>query len=191
MRKEQLAAILALYITCFIPAAGAVAPPPFPSCTDYHCDESQTVQLTANQWQALRKLFQRIDSAAAERQQLRRAIALLDQMVGTITGTWRDLAENVAGAGLPGQLDCIAESKNTTTYLDILSNAGLLKWHSVEQRAVRHPLIFNVHWSAVIRDRRSGQKYAVDSWFLDNGNPPYIQPLKAWKAGRRFDDTER
>ena len=148
---------------------------------------NQTVQLSEAQWQSVRELFDDTSSAAEERQQLRRAIARLEQEVGAITGTWRDLAKNVAGAGLPGQLDCIAESKNTTTYLQLLSDAGLLKWHRVEARAVRHPLIFNVHWSAVIRETHSDQQYAVDSWFLENGQPPYIQPLDAWKSGWNFD----
>lgn len=189
MRSAKDFAMMMLYLTCLPLATVIVAatPPPFFSCTDYHCDEGQTVQLNEAQWQSVREIFDATSSAAEERQQLRRAIARLEQEVGTITGTWRDLAQNVAGAGLPGQLDCIAESKNTTTYLQLLSDANLLRWHRVEARAVRHPLIFNVHWSAVIRDTHSGRRYAVDSWFRDNGEPPYIQPLDAWKSGRRFD----
>lgn len=180
-------AIAVLLVVC-LPLATVTAgvPAPFFSCTDYHCDEGQTVRLNEVQWQSVRVLFNSISSAAEERQQLRLAIALLEQEVGAMTGTWRDLAENVAGAGLPGQLDCIAESKNTTTYLELLNDAGLLRWHSVETRTIRHPLIFNVHWSAVIRDAHSGEQYAVDSWFLDNGHPPYIQPLDDWKSGLKF-----
>ena len=180
--------VIAVLLLCspLLAVAAATAPPPFFSCTDYHCDEGQTVRLSEAQWQAVRELFENTSSAAEERRQLRLAIARLEQEVGRITGTWRDLAENVSGAGLPGQLDCIAESKNTTTYLELLRDAGLLKWHSVEARAVRHPLIFNVHWSAVIRDTGTGEQYAVDSWFLDNGHLPYIQPLDDWKSGLEF-----
>lgn len=181
-----LAIAMLLFCAPLPVVAAATSPPPFFSCTDYHCDEGQTVRLNEAQWQSVRELFDNITSAAQERQQIRLAIARLEQQVGALTGTWRDLAENVAGAGQPGQLDCIAESKNTTTYLELLSDAGLLKWHRVEARAVRHPLIFNVHWSAVIRDLHSGERYAVDSWFLDNGRPPYIQPFDDWKAGRKF-----
>jgi hypothetical protein len=189
MESAKAVAVIMTYITCLLLATVTVAaaPPPFFSCTDYHCDEGQAVQLSEAQWQSVRELFDATSSAAEERQQLRRAIARLEQEVGVITGTWRDLAKNVDGAGLPGQLDCIAESKNTTTYLQLLSDAGLLKWHQVEARAVRHPLIFNVHWSAVIREKNSDQQYAVDSWFLENGQPPYIQPLETWKSGRNFD----
>jgi hypothetical protein len=192
MRNTGLAATIALYLTCLpVAAVIAAAPPAFFSCTSYHCKTGQDVRLSADQWRAVQALFAGDSSPAMERRQLRQAIALLEQQVGGIAGTWRDLAGNVAGAGQPGQLDCIAESKNTTTYLQLLSDAGLLKWHVVEARQVRHPLIFNVHWTAVIRDTRSQQRYAVDSWFLDNGKPPYIQPLEDWQSGRRFESGQK
>jgi len=193
MKGARIMTALLLYFTCMPLMAvtrAATVPPPFFSCTNYHCRKGRTVQLNEVQWQSIRNLFATNSSASEERQRIRQAIALFEQEVGAITGTWQDLAGNVAGAGLPGQLDCIAESKNTTTYLKLLYNAGLLKWHRVEARAMRHPLIFNVHWSAVIRDTRSGVPYAVDSWFLDNGRPPYIQPLEDWKSGQRFDPRQ-
>jgi hypothetical protein len=159
----------------------------FSSCTDYHCDAVREVTLRDWQWQRVRALFAGNASARMERQSIRRAIALLEDMVGAMTGTWRDLAGNVAGAGRAGQLDCISESRNTTTYLRLLSDDGLLEWHDVEERRVRHTMIFNTHWSAVIRERGSGERYAVDSWYLDNGQPPEIQPLEAWLEGRRME----
>ena len=68
-----------------------------------------------------------------------------------------------------------------------MSEDGLIQWHEVEDRKLRHPWILDLHWSAVIRDRRTGKRYAVDSWFLDNGQKPFIQPLDEWLAGRRFE----
>ncbi|GMQ89446.1 MAG: hypothetical protein BMS9Abin09_0932 [Gammaproteobacteria bacterium] len=178
-----------LYLTCMYPLTGipASAPPPFYSCTDYHCDEGETVSLSTRQWDQIRSLFSSPRSAAQERQQIRKAIALLEVQVGSITGTSRDLAKNVAGSGQPGQLDCISESKNTTTYLQLISSDGLLQWHAVEERRLRHPWILDMHWAAVIRDKHADRRYAVDSWFLDNGQPPYIQPLDQWLSGRAFD----
>ncbi len=177
------------YFTCMHPITviAALAPPPFFSCTDYHCDEGKTVTLSERQWGQVVALFQPAASPAEEREQIRHAIALLESQVGQITGTWRDLGKNVPGAGLPGQLDCISESKNTTTYLRLLSDQGLLLWHEVEERESRNPWILDVHWSAVIRDRSTGERFAVDSWFLDNGQPPYIQPLEQWMSGVRLD----
>jgi hypothetical protein len=153
---------------------------PFFSCTDYHCDTGRMVTLTDSQWREVRDIFAIDTSPSQEREEIRRAIALLEQKVGAITGTWRDLGGNVAGAGEPGQLDCISESKNTTTYLQLMSEDGLLKWHAVEPREVRHPFIFDVHWSAVIRDRTDGKRFVVDSWFLDNGHRPMSN---RWRTG--------
>ncbi|GMQ86996.1 MAG: hypothetical protein BMS9Abin08_0194 [Gammaproteobacteria bacterium] len=181
-----------IYFTCMYPLTGipALTPPPFYSCTDYHCDEGETVSLSAQQWSRVRGLFAAPRSPAEERRQIRKAIALLEVQIGGITGTSHDLAKNVAGAGQPGQLDCISESKNTTTYLQLLNNDGLLHWHTVEERRLRHPWILDLHWAAVIRDKNSGKRYAVDSWFLDNGQPPYIQPLDQWLSGRAFDSGQ-
>jgi len=181
------------YFTCMYPITviAGRAPPPFFSCTDYHCDEGETVTLSEDQWHQVVSLFPPTDSPADEREQIRRAIALLETQVGKTTGTWRDRAKNVAGAGLPGQLDCISESKNTTTYLQLLSKDGLIQWHEVEDRRVRHPWILDVHWSAVILDRSTGRRYAVDSWFLDNGRQPFIQPLDEWLSGRHFDRQQQ
>ena len=71
--------------------------------------------------------------------------------------------------------------------LGLYALAGLLQWHAVEERELRHPWILDLHWAAVIRDTSTDQRYAVDSWFLDNGQPPYIQPLDQWLSGRAFN----
>lgn len=175
---------------CFLPAATVIASSDqktFFSCTDYHCDTGKIVTLTAGQWQPIRYLFTADNSPTKERESIRQAIALLENTVGDITGTWRDLAGNVAGAGEPGQLDCISESINTTIYLQLMFDDGLLKWHVIAERLVRHTFIFNAHWTAVIVDRSNGERFSVDSWFLDNGQPPAIQPLSDWLSGRRID----
>lgn len=179
------------FLFCCLSVATSIA---FPgqqtlfTCIDYHCDAGRTVTLTADQWQSVRDLFPASTTPTEERENIRQAIALLENVVGAMTGTWRDLAGNAAGAGQHGQLDCISESKNTTTYLQLLAADALLKWHDIEERQVRHPLIFNVHWSAVIIDRSTGERFAVDSWFLDNGQPPVIQPLEDWLSGRGAEE---
>ena len=151
-------------------------------CTDYHCDIGKTVVLTQEDWKQIRNLFPVGLSPEEERERIRYAIALLEASVGAITGTWRDLAGNYNGSGRGGQLDCISESKNTTTYLKLLLDDGLLIWHSVGNRHVRRR-IFAPHWTAVIIDRMTGVQFSVDSWYFDNGEPPVIQPLEDWLKG--------
>jgi hypothetical protein len=168
-------------------APAAATPAPFPACLDYHCDRQQQVQLSAANWHTVRQLFAPDRDPAQERTAIREAIALLERQVGQLTGTWRDLGANAAGAGLPGQLDCIAESRNTTTYLQLLAADGLLRWHRVGERVRRQRWIFAIHWTAVIRDLTDDREYAVDSWPLDNGQPPFVQALEAWRRGAAFD----
>jgi len=162
------------------------APEPFTVCSGYECSRSDTLTLSDGQWREIRVLFTPAASAREERVSIRRAIARMEQMVGERNGTSADLGGNVAGGGMPGQMDCIDESRNTTTYLELLRQDGLLRRHEVRERAQRGKWVIDVHWTAVIRDTDSGQLYAVDSWFLDNGEEPYIQKLEDWLDKKDF-----
>ncbi len=178
-----------LLLCCLLPVTRTLAtsaPPPFQACVDYHCDILKPVTLHDRHWQAIRTLFDDIRSAEQEREQIRAAIALMEKQVGEQTGSWRDLAKNDGDGAELGQLDCIAESTNTTTYLKLLEQDRLLKWHQVQERRRRNPWLFNIHWTATIMDIQTRQVYAVDSWFFANGHPPVIQPIDKWLAGQDF-----
>jgi hypothetical protein len=162
------------------------SPPPFEACTDYHCDILKPVTLRPDEWREIRGLFSATRSAVEERQQIRAAIARFEQLVGEQTDNWRDLPENDGEGSESGQLDCIAESINTTTYLQLMARDNLLKWHRVEERQRRNPWLFNIHWTATLMDIRTRQQYAVDSWFFANGQAPVIQPIEAWLSGQDF-----
>jgi hypothetical protein len=113
----------------------------------------------------------------------------MEKIIGEKTGTSGDRGGNLAGFGQQGQMDCIDESYNTTTYLKLLQRDGLLKFHRVMNRSTRFGLFAGMpHSTAVIRDVASGQDYAVDSWFFDNGELPVIMPLAHWKSGWRPGD---
>ncbi|MCB1786149.1 MAG: hypothetical protein KDJ33_07860 [Gammaproteobacteria bacterium] len=161
------------------PSAGAR----FDACIDYHCDMRQTVALDDRTWRGIVAPLRSDGDAAAERTAIAESIARMEREVGRQTGTWRDRPRNDADNGEPGQLDCIAESTNTTTYLRMLEHAGLLRWHVVEERLKRQRWVFAVHWTAVIRDTHSGERFAVDAWYGGNGTPPFVQPLQDWRAG--------
>jgi hypothetical protein len=157
----------------------------FEVCIDYHCDLQQEVTLSRDQWKRLEALLNESRTPTIERENIGKAIALLEVMVGEQAGTDVDLPENGLGED-PGQLDCISESLNTSTYLRLLANRDLLNWHRVETRKRRRLWFFNIHWTAVIKDNTDSQKYAVDSWHFKNGSPPVIQPLEHWIMGRDF-----
>lgn len=162
-------------------AAGAS--PSLSVCTEYNCDHPVTIRLPAADWRGIERLFPAGQSAAAERAAIRRAIARLETLAGALTGTWRDRPRNEGDPADPGQLDCVAESINSHTYLELLAQRGLLRRHRVLPRESRNPWLFDFHWTAVIQELDSGRRYAVDSWYLANGEPPYIQPLESWRRG--------
>lgn len=166
---------------------GHPVPARFTVCHGNTCAQITEVHLSPAQWARVRRVFEPPPpTAAAEREAIRRAVALLETMVGVQAGTSGDLGMNVPGFGLPGQMDCIDEATDTTVYLRMMQDDGLLHFHTVADRATRgwFRLGFGPpHSTAVIREKATGTLYAVDSWFLDNGQPPFVVPLRVWKAG--------
>ena len=152
-------------------------------CVDYGCDVERTVFIPNEQWRTIQSLFDDADSASSERTAVAKAIGMFEHIVGEQAGTSGDAAKNSAGYGGRGQLDCIAESINTERYLRLLETASLLPQHQVNNRVVRHPLLFNVHWTAVIRKTDSGKAFAVDSWSGKNGDDAYVTDLEEWRRG--------
>jgi len=161
-------------------------PAQFNICYGHGCTSLAWVKLGNEQWQRVRGVFAAsADTPEGEREQIRTAIALMETMVGAMTGTAGDRGGNLAGFGSPGQMDCIDESTNTTIYLRMLQKYGLLRWHRVADRATRWSLFTWPHTTAVIEERANLEQWAVDSWFLDNGEPPFVLPLQAWRNGWR------
>ncbi len=159
-------------------------PARFTVCYDGGCASLAQLKLSEKQWQRIRALFAPpAANAAEEREQIRTAIALFETIVGSMTGTSGDKGGTFSGLGETGQMDCIDESTNTTIYLLMLQKFGLLRWHNVADRATRWSLFSWPHTTAVIEERASGQAWAVDSWFLDNGQPPFVLPLETWRSG--------
>jgi hypothetical protein len=131
------------------------------------------------QWQEIAALFTEVHDAPLERAAIGLAVARLEQIAGEQTPIWRDGRKN-HGAG-PGETDCLDESTNTTTFLRLMREQGLLKHHRVMTKAFRSPLQLDIHWTAVVQDAQTGQRWVIDSWYNANGIPPIIQPLDDWK----------
>ena len=149
-------------------------------CIDYHCERQQQVPLEQQDWHQLLEPFSRpAANADSERENIRESIAQFEQLVGSRTPTHNDQPEN-KGEDEIGQLDCIAESRNTQHYLQWLERKNQLKWHTVGDRVKRAPSFIDVHWGVAIIETDSGNDYIVDSWYKANGKPPAIQPLEQW-----------
>lgn len=160
----------------------------FSVCHGNGCRLLSVIGLSDAQWAAIKALLTPPPrDAAEERQRLRPAIALFERYAGEATGTWKDRGGTFNGG--PGQIDCIDESVNTTGYLTLLRDQGLLRFHAIADRATRGWFLFGwPHTTAVLRDTGDDSEWVVDGWFLDNGEPPFVLPLTTWKAGWHPDD---
>ena len=159
-------------------------PTRFNICFNHGCQSLADVSLTPQQWQETRRLFSpEPASPREERERIAQAVGKLETVVGKLTGTDNDRGGSLAGLWMRNQMDCVDESTNTHTYLVMLKNDGLLKYHAPADNERRFRPRLYQHYSAVIEETATQEKYAVDSWFLDNGQPPIILPLSVWKQG--------
>ena len=163
--------------------------PEFVHCFDFGCKSNQEIKFSNAQWQQIITLFaDRSIDMASEKQAIRQAIATMETFSGQIAGTHLDKAGNYPGYEIERQQDCIDESTNTFGYLSALEELGLLKWHSVDLKQRRIVWFFS-HWTAVIAEHQSGQRFAVDSWYQDNGELPFLQPIGDWERKLDFPVT--
>jgi hypothetical protein len=170
-------------------AASDATPEALPVCHGHGCKLRTVVSLDPAQWSSVAGAFVPLpETPAAERQQIAEAIARLEALVGAKAGTGEDAGQNQLLAST-GQLDCVDETANTHTYLQLLERSGLLRFHQPTSPAHRGwPDDTWVHNTAVVAERAGGQSYAIDSWFFDNGRPAAVVPLQAWLDGWQPDD---
>ena len=165
----------------------------FEVCTGGGCAEVKYVSLTDDEWQSIASIFANahmVSNAEQERDLIALAIGAFESIVGTKTSTATDLAGTFGNSDYPGQLDCNDEAINSTTYMRLMRQNGLLKFHEVEDTRTRN--FFFTGWphsTAVIHETASGERFAVDSWFYDNGFPATIVPFTVWKSGYIPEDS--
>ncbi len=152
-------------------------------CYNYGCAQKATVRFDADDLVYINSFFNNADNAAAERNSIRLAIGAMSQIAGEQTPIHNDKARNNNEEDVDGRMDCIDHSQTTTAYLKFIEARGWLQFHRVLEPIRRAPLLVNDHWSARIEETSSGAQFAVDTWFLDNGQPASIFPLRAWLHG--------
>ena len=162
-------------------------------CFNYGCKERTLVQFSPLQLGQVQGQFVEVDSPAAERAAIARAVAWLYFYAGMQSPIWRDRGGNFDDDDTqPGRMDCIDHSTNTTAYLHLIERRGWLKFHGTGERVLRGRML-NDHWAARVVERGSKDEWVVDSWFLDPGLPAAVFPLQAWLdgAGPRVDARRR
>jgi hypothetical protein len=176
-------------LSMFPAQAQAQAAPYFVQCYDFGCKTTRELHYETTKWEQISAIFASgIVDSAAEKQAIRRAVAMMERFSGELTDTRYDKGGNYPGSDLPGQMDCIDESTNTYQYLSALQELDLMKWHRVDIKQ-RRIVWFATHWTATIREVDSDERFAVDSWYRDNGEMPYIQPIDDWARKRDFPDA--
>jgi hypothetical protein len=123
-------------------------------------------------------------SAAAERRALGDVVSVYTAALAKGFGGRPDVPRSPPRlSGANGQMDCLDVTANTTSLLLVLQERGLLAYHTIEppqSRGVffdgRYP-----HYTAVIVERRSGARWAVDPWPYGPGHRPDILPLARWQ----------
>lgn len=163
----------------------------FDVCSGGGCAVVERVSLTQEEWQKVVNIFIPTEStltnaqaAELERRRISKAVGVLETIVGVKTSTSTDRAGTFNNSKFSGQLDCNDEAINTTTYMRLMRKLDLIKLHEIEDMRTRN-FFFNgwPHSTAVIRAIKSGDRYAVDSWFYNNGAPATIVPFALWESG--------
>ena len=153
--------------------------------TPYRFTSANIAEITGE----MRKV-KRNDSPEEERRAIAYAIGLMERQVGAAIGIRDKAGMQWTASGDPTQEDCVDESTNTTSFLMVLQSNGLLHYHTVEGplgednmlygTLIGRPVKYWPHYTAIIRETKTSQRWAVDSWIGDNGENPAITKLEDW-----------
>jgi hypothetical protein len=153
--------------------------------TPYTFSQGQIAEIAA-----LMSRTKRADTPYEERRAVAYAIAYIDVHVGEKLGIHDKAGMQFTASGDPTQMDCVDVATNTTSYLLVLQANGLLKHHTVEGTMSKenlakgivklNPVAYWPHWSAILKEKESGQKYAVDRWPFDQGENPAVVKVEDW-----------
>ncbi len=157
-------------------------------CSAYGCRKKTKVRFTSAQIDEIREVMRQTakdDGAAEERRAVAYAIGWIERHVGERIGTKADRpGMDFVASGDPTQQDCLDEATNTTSYLKLLANHGLLQHHTVAAPFAKENYLRGIsgwtHWTAVLRESANGQRWAVDSWIQANGVNPAVIEAEKW-----------
>ena len=148
-------------------------------CHAYGCKAQTQVTFTANDVAELSLVMMSVprdDSAREERRALAHAIGWMERRVAPAVGTATDRPSmDFRGSGDRSQQDCVDEATNATSYLLVLDRHGLIRRHAVERPFAKDAVGRWTHWAALVRDKDSGELFAIDSSASANGENPTVQ----------------
>jgi hypothetical protein len=160
-------------------------------CYNYGCATEEIVIFSDARLAAVREMLVAATTPDRERELLALVIGQFYTWAGEQTPIWRDRARNDDDEDEQGRMDCIDHSTTTDGFLRLLEGRGWLRFHRVLPVQRRMRFFVSQHFAAAIEElgplRDTGdakpERFAVDSWFVDNGQPAVILPLEEWMDG--------
>ena len=158
-------------------------------CFNYGCLSQAEVEFSDAQLSNLRQLFEHSRSPDAERAAIAEAVGRLLGWAGQQSPIAADRGGNFADDAVYGRMDCIDHSTTTTRLLHLLESRGWLRFHKVLEPVLRLRFVLFQHYSAQIAEiapadaDKISDRFVVDSWFFDNGQPAVVMLLAIWMAG--------
>ena len=162
-------------------------------CHAYTCKEQTPYTFSKQdiaEVAAIMAKVKRADTPYEERRAVAYAIAMMEVKVGNKLGIHDKAGMQFSASGDRTQQDCVDEATNTTSYLLVLKSNGLIQQHTVEGTMSKenlakglvklNPVQYWPHWTAVLKENKSGQRYAVDSWLFDQGENPAVVKVEDW-----------
>jgi len=178
-----------------------------PVCFNYSCAATETVAFDAAVLELAREQLLAASDPVTERAALAAVVGRLYREAGVQTPVGADRAGNYFDQGVDGRMDCIDHSTNTTRFLKMIEARGMLRFHHVLEPAKRTRFVLQ-HFSAVVEeveppvslrpavvvpdhvplpapvpDSRPGERFVIDSWFVDNGEAAIVLSLADWLDG--------
>jgi hypothetical protein len=156
-------------------------------CSSYGCRAQTPFRFSEADVAHLKSMMSDAHAATAadERRALAVTLAWMEQRVGDAIGTSADRpADDMLGNGDPTQMDCVDVATNMTSYLLVLEQRKLLRHHTVGPVYVKEDLRRGIsgwpHYAAILKEKSSPQRFAVDGWLLASGKPPEIVETEKW-----------
>jgi hypothetical protein len=171
-------------------------------CFNYDCVAQADVVFSDGQLEELEERMSRARTPDEEREAIGGAVGRLLGWAGQQSPISADRGGNYADDAVDGRRECIDHATTTTRLLRLLERRGLLRFHRVLEPAGRLRFWVFPHYAAQIEEMRddgaqrgageeeASSRFAVDSWFFDNGHPAAVMRLETWQKGKYPDDGE-
>lgn len=181
-RRRALAP--ALLASLLLMPAGSVtwAGTSLPLCYGYGCKVRTRFDVGDADIRELEERFAATTDAESERAAIAYAIGALERVAARQTPIGDDRGGNFNDGTSPGKRDCVDHSTTNNDWLEWIAAQGWLHHHRPAGISWRAPWIVDLHYTAVVA-ATDGSRWAVDSWFFDNGHDAAVIPLPVWNKG--------